>query len=187
MDKIMESTGKPITRFIFTGPESTGKSILTKSLAEYYSKNFIPEYARDYVMNLNRSYNYNDVLHIAEKQVEWMNESSKKSSSFLFVDTYLIITKIWFIKVFNKYPNWMDEEIQKTKGDIYLLCRPDIPWVPDGVRENGGQKRDLLFNNYLEEINNARLNYTFIEGAWDVRLKNTINIVDQYISEKRLE
>jgi nicotinamide riboside kinase len=182
----MESSGKPITRFILTGPESTGKSVLTMAMAENYSRNFIPEYARDYIINLTRPYNYSDVLHIAEKQVGLMTEYSKKSAGFLFVDTYLIITKIWFLKVFGRFPGWIDNEILKTKNDIYLLCRPDIPWVPDGVRENGGEKRELLFNDYLNELNNAGLHYSFVEGGWDIRLKNAISIVDQFISEKRL-
>lgn len=182
----MENPGKPLMRFILTGPESTGKSALTNMLAMHYSKNFIPEYARDYVQNLKRPYDYNDVLQIARKQIEWLNEYSKKSSGFIFVDTYLIITKVWFLKVFGKYPEWIDEEIQKTSNDIYLLCKPDIPWVPDGVRENGGIKRDELFYVYLNELNNTGLNYAFVEGTWDTRLKNAIQIVDQFINEKRL-
>lgn len=186
MVKIMESSGKPITRFILTGPESTGKSVLTTALAEHYSKNYIPEYARDYVLKLKRAYTYNDVLHIAEKQVELTAELTSKSTKFLFVDTYLIITKVWFLKAFGSYPDWIDIEIQKTKNDVYLLCKPDIPWIPDGVRENGGEKREILFNDYQNELKNAGLRYAFIDGDWDKRLKNAIQIVDQFISEKDL-
>jgi nicotinamide riboside kinase len=184
MVKIMESSGKQIIRFILTGPESTGKSAISGALADYYIKNFIPEYARDYVTNLGRNYMYNDVLHIAEKQVELMKDYSEKSSGFLFVDTYLIITKVWFLKVFGKYPDWIDSEILRTKNDIYLLCKPDIPWIPDGVRENGGEKREQLFNEYLVELNNAGLHYFIVEGGWDTRLRNAIKIVDQIICEK---
>jgi len=180
----MESTGKPVTRFILTGPESTGKSVLTKELAKHYSKFYIPEYAREYILTLNRIYSFDDILHIAKKQIEWMEDYSVKSSEFLFVDTYLIITKVWFIKVFGEYPLWIDNEINKTKDDIYLLCRPDIPWIPDGVRENGGEKREVLFQDYMNELDNAGLRYAFIEGEGNKRLENAIYIVDQFISEK---
>lgn len=181
----MESTGKQITRFILTGPESTGKSVLSAALAEHFGKSFIPEYARDYVLKLNRPYTYNDVLQIAKKQVALMDEYTVTSEDFLFVDTYLIITKVWFLKVFGEYPEWIDIEINKTKNDIYLLCKPDIPWIPDGVRENGGEKRNMLFNDYMKELNQSGLMYEVIEGDWDIRLNNAIKIVNQLLIEKR--
>jgi NadR type nicotinamide-nucleotide adenylyltransferase len=174
----MENARSNVTRFILTGPESTGKSVLTVGLAKYFEKNFISEYARDYVLNLKRPYNYNDVLHIAKKQIELMNNYTAKSSGFLFVDTYLIITKVWFIKVYGKYPDWIDSEISKTKNDHYLICKPDIPWVADGVRENGGKMREVLYNDYLNELIKTGLKFSVIEGNWENRLENAINKVN---------
>jgi nicotinamide riboside kinase len=187
MEETMESTGKHITRIILTGPESTGKSLLTVGLASHFSKNYIPEYARDYVSNLHRPYSYDDVVHIAKKQIEWMNEFSEKSSGLLFVDTYLIITKVWFMKVFGGYPDWIDYEIQKTINDFYLLCKPDIPWIADGVRENGGEMREVLFNGYLNELRIRNLNYALVEGNWENRLNNAIKIVDGFLVRRRLK
>ena len=184
MDKTMESTGKSVTRIILTGPESTGKSVLSVGLASHYSKNYIPEYARDYVLKLKRPYTYDDVVHIAKRQIELMNEYDENSSDLLFVDTYLIITKVWFARVFGHYPDWIDNEILKTKNDFYLLCRPDIPWVPDGVRENGGEMREVLFNDYLKELNKIKLNFAVVEGNWENRLNNAIKIVDKYLLGK---
>jgi nicotinamide riboside kinase len=180
----MESTGKPVTRIILTGPESTGKSVLTTGLASHYSKNYIPEYARDYILNLKRAYTYDDVVHISKKQVEWMREFSEKSSGLLFVDTYLIITKIWFVRVFGKFPDWINQEILETKNDFYLLCKPDVPWVPDGVRENGGEMREILFNDYLNELNKRNLNFAIVGGDWHERLTNAIKLVDEYLLER---
>jgi nicotinamide riboside kinase len=182
----MEDSGKQITRFILTGPESTGKSVLTMGLAKHFSKSFIPEYARDYILNLKRAYNYNDVLHIAERQVEQINDFTLKCNDFLFVDTYLIITKIWFLKVFGEYPEWLDQEILKTKNDIYLICKPDIPWIPDGVRENGGERREVLYNEYLNELKKLDLHFSYIEGDWSIRMTNAIRVVEQIVTERKL-
>jgi NadR type nicotinamide-nucleotide adenylyltransferase len=187
MEKTMESTGKPVTRIILTGPESTGKSQLSAGLASHFSKNFIPEYARDYVSNLHRAYSYDDVMHIAKRQIELMNEFSEKSNSLLFVDTYLIITKVWFIRVFGTYPVWIDEEIQQTKNDFYLLCKTDIPWIPDGVRENGGAMREILFNDYLDELNNRNLNFAIVDGNWENRLSNAIIKVNEFLLQRGLK
>jgi nicotinamide riboside kinase len=187
MEETMESTGKRVIRIILTGPESTGKSALTVGLASHFSKNYIPEYAREYIAQLYQPYSYDDVLHIAKKQVELLNEFSYKSTGFLFVDTYLIITKIWFIRVYGSYPTWIDQQILATKNDFYLLCKADIPWIPDGVRENGGIMREVLFNDYFNELKERKLNFAIVEGDWENRLNNAIKIVEAKILSKGLK
>jgi NadR type nicotinamide-nucleotide adenylyltransferase len=170
----MEKSKGNSKRIILTGPESTGKTMLSTELAARFNMPFIPEYAREYILNLGRQYTYNDVVHIAKKQVELMEFYSAQKSEYLFIDTYLIITKVWFDKVFHRCPEWIDIEISKTINDLYLLCRPDIPWVPDRVRENGGHMREVLFDLYENELKNAGLNYAYVEGDGEDRIKNAI-------------
>ena len=180
----MEDTGHKIIRVFLTGPESTGKTDLTRALAAKFNTGSIEEYAREYVLNLNRPYNYKDVIHIALKQVEQLKDYSEKKHSLLFVDTYLVITKIWFVEVFGKYPDWIDTEIEKTGNDLYLLCKPDIPWVKDEVRENGGVMREILFNEYENELKNANLNYSIVEGKGDVRFENAESKVKEFLKKR---
>ena len=52
-------------RIAITGPESTGKSWLTEQLAQAFNTTFIPEYARKYIEQLNRPYDFNDIEIIA--------------------------------------------------------------------------------------------------------------------------
>ncbi len=177
----MESTAKGPIRIILTGPESTGKTMLCASLATLYKGEYIPEYARDYVLGLNRHYIYNDVVHIAEKQIELLNEYSKHSCNYIFVDTYLIITKVWLKRVFKKVPRWIDQEIARTKDALYLLCKPDIPWEPDAVRENGGKMRSILFKEYQSELKQAGLQYVFIEGTGTKRIDCAESIIKNFI------
>ncbi|NJK84851.1 MAG: ATP-binding protein, partial [Bacteroidales bacterium] len=57
----MENTeSKRLIKVVITGPESTGKTVLTEELAAHYHTVFIPEYAREYILHLNRSYTYAD-------------------------------------------------------------------------------------------------------------------------------
>lgn len=176
----MEGSEGNSKRIILTGPESTGKTMLTIELGARYNAPYIPEYARGYVLNLKRHYNYEDVIHIARKQIELMETFSEQRPEFLFVDTYLIITKVWLDKVFHKLPDWIDTEIAKTKNDLYLLCRPDIPWEPDPVRENGGSMRQVLFDRYEHELKKAGLNYAFVEGLGEARVKNAVEKITTF-------
>ncbi len=177
----MEKANTKIVRIIITGPESTGKTELTTHLSDFYHVQYVPEYARTYIEKLNRPYVYDDVLNIALKQVEMIKTCSSGSDSVLFVDTYLIITKIWFVRVFGKYPKWIDSEIGETADDYYLLCKPDIPWIEDGVRENGGIMREILFRDYENELKSANLNYSVIQGEGAERYNNAVREVSQFL------
>lgn len=164
-----------------TGPESTAKSTLTIALAKYYQGNYFMEYAREYLKEKGHNYKYEDVEAIAKKQVDQYKEGIRKQKSIIFFDTWLIITKIWFIRVFKRIPDWLETAIEDHPIDLYLLCKPDIPWEPDPLRENGGKERLSLFQEYKEEL--IRKNYTYIEigGVGEERINNAIKAIDSII------
>ena len=176
----MEKSGKSPIRIILTGPESTGKTQLCVLLATLFDGKSVPEYAREYILGLGRQYTYEDVAHIAEKQLELMNEYCRHFCNYVFVDTYLIITKVWFRRAFNKIPLWIDSEIAKTKDALYLLCKPDLPWEPDGVRENGGKMREILFDEYEKELKQAGLDYAYVEGFGKERVNCAENKIQNF-------
>ncbi|MGD2033430.1 MAG: ATP-binding protein [Bacteroidales bacterium] len=178
----MENSGNDIKRIILTGPESTAKTALAERLAAKYRTRYVEEYARTYVNGLKRSYNYRDVLNIALKQVEMLYEYSK-TGTLLFVDTYLIITKVWFLRKFDYCPEWIDTELRKTRNDLYLLCKPDIPWVEDGIRENGGEMREVLYREYENELKQAGLNFVPIGGTGEDRFLNACTATRDFIKE----
>jgi nicotinamide riboside kinase len=162
---------------VVTGPESTGKTMISEYLAGQLHCPWIPEYARNYIGSLHRHYNYSDLVHIAENQVAAKNEMEKAGVSMLVLDTWLIITKVWFMEVYNKYPEWIDKEIKMHNIDLFLVCKPDIPWIPDPLRENGGGKREYLMNRYIEDIQKTGMKYILTGGTGDERFKNALESV----------
>ena len=174
------------------GPESTGKSSLGQYLAKRYGAIYVPEYARDYVAALRRPYTYEDVCHIARKQIEeiravvsgqWLVGSSQttkwsdsetviqrsgqttkwSNSNVIFFDTELIVTRVWFDYVYGAAPDWLLAAMQQYKMDTYLLTYPDIPWIPDPTRENGSDEMRLqLFHRYEQEIQALDVPYYII-------------------------
>ena len=159
---------------VITGAESTGKSTITEFLAHHFNVPYIPEIAREFVENLNRKYNFRDVEDIAKKQVEQLNVLKNSNHTFIFVDTWLIITKIWFEVVFDKVPSWLESEIQNTRIDLFLVCDVDLPWQPDPIRENGGESRLILHKKYLENIENYNFEHKIISGKNKTRFKNAL-------------
>ena len=177
----MEQKGKerPFT-VVLTGPESTGKTTLAKDLAGRLGGAWVPEYAREYVKALDRPYTYEDVLHIYEHQLRLPEDPRWREAPFLFLDTDLVILKIWFLEVFGKMPEEMDRIIRNRKIDLYLLCRTDIPWVFDPLRENPGRRREELFVLYERELQAAGLPYRIVGGEDEERLEQALTAVRDY-------
>jgi len=162
---------------VITGAESTGKSELTQQLAGHFNAPFVEEYARTYIEKLCRKYNYSDVEKIALFQKKQMENSKKLNSNFVFFDTWLIITKVWFEVVFNKFPDWIDKVLKTTSIDLFLICDTDLPWIADSVRENGGEKRDNLQKLYIKSLEEYNFNYKIISGKGEIRFKKAQKIV----------
>ena len=55
-------------KIVFTGPECSGKTTLSKEIAKHFNLVWVQEYARQYLENLERSYNYYDLKKIAQGQ-----------------------------------------------------------------------------------------------------------------------
>ena len=183
MEKEINSDKDSIIKIVITGPESTGKTVLTEFLADHYHTVWVPEYASEYIGGLTHDYGYEDVEHIALKQIELEKITLEKATRILFYDTWLIITKTWFQVVFGRYPDWIDDKIRNSSVDLYLLCYYDIPWIPDPLRENPGRMRKKLFNIYQSEIVKTGVPISIIKGEGVERYQNALKIVDSFLKE----
>lgn len=174
----MKDTKKQI-RIAVTGPESTGKTTLAQQLAERFSGQYIPEFAREYIEKLPQHYTYQDVEAIAQTQIEQFHATKLSSEKLFIFDTWLIITKVWFKWVFGKTPDWLEDKIHNCPIDLYLLCQPDLPWEADTVRENGGENRLKLYDEYRNELSNYGFKFVEIGGRGEIRIQAAIAAINK--------
>jgi NadR type nicotinamide-nucleotide adenylyltransferase len=179
MEKRFNNTDKLIKAAI-TGPESTGKSTLASTLAQYYKTVWVPEYAREYLNKLKRPYTFEDVEKIAAKQIELEDKLASTAGNLLFCDTELIVIKIWMEFKYLSVPDWINREIGKRKYDVVLLCDIDIPWMPDPLRENP-DLRSYFFNWFKREIEANDQKYFIISGNETQRKKQAVEVIDKII------
>lgn len=182
----MKKFSAPYKRIVLTGPESTGKTTLAKALAKKFNTIWIPEFAREYAYKVNNQFTYENVLEIARTQLVQEMEFEEEINKLVFFDTSLIITKVWLDVVFGKHPTWLDQMIKVEEADLYLLCAPDIDWIPDKVRINNGEKRQKLFETYLNELEKLKFNYKIVSGKGKKRLNTCINYVNELLPKKIL-
>ena len=161
------------------GPESTGKSELSRALADYFQTEWVPEYAREYVEQLAVPYTFEDVCIIAQKQIEQQQAfENNDTNKFVFFDTDLIITKVWFEYCYHQVPDFVQERLEENYFDFYLLCAPDLEWKPDPVREHDDD-RDFFYNWYKREIEQTGKPFFMITGQGRQRTLNAIEAVNK--------
>ena len=161
-------------KIVLTGPESTGKSSLAKSLSDYYNAPIVDEYAVEYLKKTNGKYHYKDLALIAEGQIELEDTIiSNNKSDLVFIDTDLITIKIWSKVKYNKVSRWIMKTIRERDYDLYLLCKPDIPWEYNEFRENPDD-RDWLFTLYEKELKKYKKRYELIDGLEQTRIDKAI-------------
>jgi nicotinamide riboside kinase len=201
----------PPKKIVVIGPESTGKSTLCEQLAAHYATTWVPEYAREYLLTHGKEYKYEDLLTIAKGQLaledaaaarlnssdaadnlsqaspsSTLRDSSEAPGSqgggVLFIDTDLYVMKVWSEFVFSKCDAWILNQIALRHYDGYLLCRTDLPWTPDELREYPDPAtREKLFHIYKDALINQTTPWAEIGGQADKRLEMAIGIVNQLI------
>ena len=151
-------------KIIVTGPESSGKTSLCKTLSEYYNLHFTKEFAREYLTDLGKNYLQEDLLEIAKGQLR--NEQLITNNQQISLhDTDLITLKIWSDYKYGNCNNWILEQIEKQKVEnrFYLLCKPDLKWNYDPLRENPTDRNELL-EIYKQELENLGHKFLIIKG-----------------------
>ncbi len=166
-------------KVVVTGPESSGKTTLCKKLSKYFKTPYVEEYARFYLTKLVKKYNQNDLLKIAKGQLKNEKEIINNGRISIY-DTDLITIKIWSNYKYGNCDKWILDRIKKQQLEnrLYLLCKPDIAWEPDPLRENRSN-RDILFRAYIDELTKDELRYMIIEG--ENRLNTGIKEIESYI------
>ena len=162
------------------GPECTGKSWLSRNLAEHFDTLWVPEYAREYLNQLDRPYQRSDLLSIAKGQIESEDRLTEQANELIFCDTNLYVIKIWSEHKFGQCDPWILEEIAKRKYNLHLLTSIDIPWEEDPQREHP-QMRKYFFDVYHNEMIHIKTKFSVIKGLNDSRLKAAIQAVKRIL------
>lgn len=159
------------------GPESTGKSTLTKQLADHYKMPYVEEYAKQFIDSKNGNIHFEDIETIVKGHHQAIEEALKINSPLLFVDTDAIISKLWSVELFGKESPIIEEFIAKQHFDHYLLLDVDLPWVDDTHRYRP-KERELFFQQCLQQLTLRNKEYTIIRGKDNTRLTNAIHCID---------
>lgn len=160
------------------GPESSGKTTLCKTLAQHFNGYWTSEYARDYLTNTSGIYDISDLDIMAQDQFDLWEQVP--NHEICFYDTEMINYKVWSIDKYNICSKLILSLVDSQQFDLYLLCKPDIPYEMDSLREFPNiEKRNNLFELYEEELLKYNFNYIIVNGNYKTRIEKAISIIER--------
>ena len=188
MEKELTQDPINIIKVVLFGPESTGKTTLSKQLARHYNTVWTPEYAREYLQkkwnNERKTCEKEDLIPIAIGQMNLENKLGKKADKLLICDTDLLETKVYSEEFYGGTVDLkLSEAVDKNKYDLYLLTYIDTPWEEDDLRDRPEQRLEM-FTAFENTLKKYKKNYILLKGDKETRLKNATEAIDEIIAAK---
>jgi nicotinamide riboside kinase len=173
-----DATGRSGRRTLcLTGPESTGKSTLARSLAARFGAPLVTEIAREYLSG-RTSYAAEDVLAIARRQLERETAARARTGGLLILDTDLTVIQVWWEEKYGQLPDELVEALEQRTERAYLLLAPDLPWTEDPLREHP-HDRDRLFERYRQILAGGDFPHAIVSGHHGDRLTRALSVIEE--------
>lgn len=170
-------------RIVVTGSECTGKTSLAQFLGEELRAPTVPEYARAYAERVGRELGPLDVEPIARGQMLAEDEVLRTHAPMVVLDTDLVSTVVYAEHYYGSAAPWIAHEAQRRLGDLYLLCDIDLPWVPDGIRDQPRQ-RPQIHQRFREQLARWDANVATVRGIGDARRASALAAIASWRSAR---
>lgn len=172
-------------KIVLIGTESTGKTTLSKRLAEHFIADLVPEYAKDYIIDVldgdEQNLTNEHYMLFAEQQLESVKRLYT-GSELIIIDTNAFITGFYQRLYEGHTTPELEELIRHESYDLVLYLDNDVVWVDDGMRYHGTptlrQKSKVLFELLLLEYN---IEYVKIDGTHEQRFKQAIKHISEVL------
>ncbi len=131
-------------RVAVVGSECSSKTTLAAALAAHYQTAWVPEFARQFVMDKGAAPDYEDVEAIARGQIVLEDEKADEASRLLIEDTDLFSTVLYSRHYYGDCPRWIEAALEKRAADLYLVVSKNTNGAessnPGGVLGIGGDQ-----------------------------------------------
>jgi NadR type nicotinamide-nucleotide adenylyltransferase len=172
-----------MVKIALTGPESSGKTTLAQHLAAHFGAPCVQEFARLYLDSIGRPYHAEDLPIIAHGQLGWEKALAKSNPPLLICDTDLLVLQIWSEFKYGHCQPAILQYLREADYTAHILCRPDIPWAFDPLREHPEQ-REILFELYLRALQQAGALFIIAEGAEEQRRQAAVRFVGELLEKQ---
>ncbi len=173
-------------RLTLIGPESTGKSYLSRLLAERYGGPVVPEYGRPFeTYRPEGDYTEAELFEIARVHVAHRDALATLAGPVLFEDTDPLLTAVWAEMLLGRSLPELEADI--ALPDHYLLLDPDVPFEEDPIRYYGDPaRRQQFFDLIVAKLKAHGASYTLLKGSYSDREAQAHEVVQTLQDSIRL-
>jgi NadR type nicotinamide-nucleotide adenylyltransferase len=189
MEKDFKQEPANCIKVVLFGPESSGKTTLSRQLARHYNSVWVPEYAREYLQNKwnneRKTCEAIDLIPIAIGQMKLENELAKKTDSVLICDTDLLETKVYSEAYYSGTCDpVLDKYALENTYDLYFLTYIDTPWEKDDLRDKP-HERERMFKAFETALQTYKRPYILLKGSKSERLKIAVQHIDKLLQKNK--
>lgn len=172
-----------ITKIVFLGAMSSGKSTLTEALAKKYNTTFAPEYGREYWTNhqVDRRISLEAFDEIAKGHLKIENQQIQNANQYFFVDTNAITTYVYALDYHQKAPQFLIQTAleNSSRYDLFFLCDIDISY-DDTWDRSGAQKRSVFQKQIVADLRERNIPYILLSGSVNERMEKVEKILERF-------
>jgi NadR type nicotinamide-nucleotide adenylyltransferase len=178
-----------LLRVCTIGAECTGKTTLARELGEFFDAPVVEEFGRDYFADKlargDATVFPGDVIRVIAEQSRREDAVAQSAESLMICDTDVFTVAIWHERYLGGRRPEIDQlaqmRIEQGAGmDLYLLCLPDFPFVPDAVR-TGEPLRTAMHEVFVERLEATSAHYVTVEGSAEQRLKLSVEAIQNLL------
>jgi|TARA_B110000305_G_C19426853_1_gene634085 NadR type nicotinamide-nucleotide adenylyltransferase len=189
MEKALRQQKNNIVKIVLFGPESTGKTTLSRQLAKHYKTVWAPEFAREYLQEKwdteSKICEPFDILPIAVGQIKSENEQATLANRLLICDTDLLETKVYSEVYFDGSVHPLLAKFSlENEYELYLLTYIDTPWKPDDLRDKPNE-REEIFDIFESALKKQKRPYIILKGGKKARFQTAIKAIDTLLEDKK--
>ncbi|MDR1873530.1 MAG: AAA family ATPase [Synergistaceae bacterium] len=172
-----------ITKIVFMGSVSTGKSTLAEAMAKRWNTAFVSEYGREYweKHQVNRRIPLEAFDEIAIGHITLEDEAVQRANRYLFVDTNAISTYMFSLDYHGRATEFLTRAAleNQTRYDLFFLCDDDIPYC-DTWDRSGDVKRHVFQRQIIADLNERKIPYITLKGSLEARMTQVDAIVARF-------
>ncbi len=178
-----------IANVVFLGAPSTGKTTITKRMAQEYGTVWMPEYGREYweKNQVERRLSLAQLVEIAEGHLEREESLLYQANQYLFTDTNALTT-FMFSQYYHQtaVPKLIElANLASSRYDLVFLCNTDIPY-DDTWDRSGDVNRKTFQKQIIGELLARKIPFIVLSGNIETRVTKVKTILSQFQKYKPL-